>query len=216
MYRIKYEAELKKLKFSLLNMCVEVCGQIEKAVGALTGCNIELAKEASKNDDIIDKMELDIEKQCHSLLLKENPVAKDFREVFAALKMITDLERIGDQAEDIANIVIGLGDSCPIKKFVYLPQMSKVVLDMVNGSVNAFIKEDIKLADEIVEMDDKLDLLFEKVKSDLVERIKKNAESADDIIAVIMIGKYLERIGDHAVNICEWTKYYEGGLKELK
>lgn len=213
MYRIKYEAELKNLKTSLLKLCSTVTDQIKKSVNSLLCSDIELAKKVAGDDDIIDNMEQDIEKQCHNILLRENPVAKDFREVFAALKMITDLERIGDQAEDIANLVISLNGDNIIKKFIYIPLMTEVTLDMVNGSVNAFIKEDLVLADEIVKMDDKLDALFISLKLDLVEKIKKNSEYADEIIAIIMIGKYLERIGDHAVNICEWTKFYEIGLK---
>ncbi|MDD4002693.1 MAG: phosphate signaling complex protein PhoU [Clostridia bacterium] len=217
MYRLKYEAELKKLKLSLLTLCAEVSAQIENSITSLISCDIALARETASRDDIIDNMELDIEKQCHKILLRENPVAKDFREVFAALKMITDLERIADQAEDIANIVIGFGEErCAVKNFENLLKMSKIALEMVSGSVNAFIKQDIKLADKIAQTDDELDFLFLKLKEDLIQRIKKNSEYAEDIIGIIMIAKYLERIGDHAVNICEWTKYFEGGLKELK
>lgn len=213
MYRLKYETELKNLNISLLKLCAAVTDQIKKSVEALLSFNTALAKKVASDDDIVDGMTEDIEKQCHNILLRQNPVAKDFREVFAILKMITDLERIGDQAEDIANLAVSLNGDNIIKKFKYIPMMTQVALGMVSGSVSAFIKEDLKLADEVVNTDDKLDSLFIELKLDLVEKIKKNSEYAEEIIAIIMIAKYLERIGDHAVNICEWIKYYEIGEK---
>jgi phosphate transport system protein len=213
MYRMRYEAELKKLKISLLKLCDAVLMQIRNSVNSLIQNDTELAKKVAGDDDVIDAMEGDIEKQCHSILLIENPVAKDFREVFAILKMITDLERIGDQAEDIANIVISLGDRNVIKKFLYIPRMAETAVQMVSDSVNAFIKDDLALADNTVKADDIVDELFIKVKQDLIGKIKKNSENAEEIIAIIMIAKYLERIGDHAVNICEWTRYFDIGHK---
>lgn len=212
-YRLKYVTELKSLKLNLLKLCSTVSNQIQKAVNSLLQYDIELAKQVAEEDDIIDQMEHEIEKQCMNILLKEQPVAKDFREVFATLKMITDLERIGDQAEDIARLVMSLSGKNVVKKFNYISQMTEVTLEMVTGSVNAFIKDDLLIAEQVVKKDDILDELFIKVRGELSEKIKKNEDHADDIINIIMVAKYLERIGDHAVNLCEWTKYYEVGQR---
>lgn len=212
-YRLKYVTELKSLKLNLLKLCSTVSNQIQKAVNSLLQYDIELAKQVAEEDDIIDQMEHEIEKQCMNILLKEQPVAKDFREVFATLKMITDLERIGDQAEDIARLVMSLSGKNVVKKFNYISEMTEVTLEMVTGSVNAFIKDDLLIAEQVVKKDDILDELFIKVRGELSEKIKKNEDHADDIINIIMVAKYLERIGDHAVNLCEWTKYYEVGQR---
>ncbi len=210
-YRIRYETEMKRLKLNLLRLCNLVTSQIQKSVNSLMEYDLELASQVAAQDDMVDEMEHQIEKQCLNLLLKEQPVAKDFREVFSSLKMITDLERIGDQAEDIARLVLGLSGAGVIKKFEYIAEMTAVTLEMVNGSVDAFIKEDLSLAEQVVQKDDILDDLFLKVRFKLSEKIRAHSDSAEDIISIIMIAKYLERIGDHAVNICEWTKYYEAG-----
>lgn len=213
MFRIKFEKELSVLKLSLLKLCSSVSEQIKKSVESLINFDKTLAKKVAGDDDLIDDMEKDIESQCHKILLRENPVARDFREVFAILKMITDLERIGDQAEDIANLVLSLNNQKSLKKFAYIPQMADIALEMVNNSVNAYIKDDVLLAEKTIKKDDVLDDMFTSVKQDLVKKIKLNSEYADEIISVIMIAKYLERIGDHAVNICEWIKYFEQGHK---
>lgn len=210
-YRVKYEKELKMLKLNLLNMCNLVSSQIQKAVNSMIESDTELAAEVAGDDILVNKIEHEIEKQCLDLLLKEQPVARDFREVFSSLKMITDLERMGDQAEDIARLVLGFSQKQVVQQFNYIAQMADVALEMVTGSVNAFIKQDLQLAEQVVKKDDILDYLFIKVRGDLSEKIREHNQSADDIISMILIAKYLERIGDHAVNICEWTRYYESG-----
>ena len=146
------------------------------------------------------------------ILLRRQPVADDFREVSTALKLITDIERIGDQASDIAEIVLSFGNEPYIKELVHLKKMGELGVRMVRSSVDSFIRGDEKLADEIISADDEMDSLFVTVKNELIELIKKDSSNADQAIAFMMIAKYLERIGDHAVNVCEWTKYFETGV----
>ena len=205
--RVNYEKELKNVFDSLVLMCRHIEVAIEKCVKALTDRNFELAKEVFEEDKLIDGMERDIEQLCLKILLMEHPVASDFREVAAALKMITDLERIGDQASDIAEITTQFGDEEYIKKVEHIPQMAVIVIQMVRDGVQAYINRDIELARSLDRTDDKVDALFNTVMSDLVALIKKNPDNAEQAILFMIITKYLERIGDHAVNIGEWVEY---------
>jgi phosphate transport system protein len=137
----------------------------------------------------------------------EHPVARDFREVTAALKMITDLERIGDQAWDIAEITTQFGDEEYVKKLEHVPKMAVIVTEMVKDGVQAYISKDLELARSLDITDDEVDGLFNTVMADLIALIKENPDNAEQAIMLMMITKYLERIGDHAVNIGEWVEY---------
>jgi len=205
--RANYERELKGIFDNLILMCRHIESAIEKCVKAITERDFELANEIYEEDKLIDKMERDIEQACLKILLMEHPVAGDFREVSAALKMITDLERIGDQARDIAEITTQFGDEEYIKKIEHIPQMAAIVIQMVKDGVLAYINRDIELARSLDVTDDKVDVLFNTVTADLIELIKKNPDNAEQAILFMMITKYLERIGDHAVNIGEWVEY---------
>jgi phosphate transport system protein len=205
--RINYEKGLKEIFDNLVLMCRHIEIAIEKCVKAITNRDFELAKEVFEEDKLINDMERDIEQSCLKILLMEHPVASDFREVSAALKMITDLERIGDQARDIAEIVMQFGDEEYIKKLVHIPQMATIVIQMVKDGVQAYINRDLELARSLDVTDDKVDGLFNTVMSDLTDLIKKNPDNAEQAINFMMITKYLERIGDHAVNIGEWVEY---------
>ena len=205
--RTRYEKELKDVISKLSQMCRMIEVAIEKSVKALSKKDHELAKEVCEGDKLIDKMEREIEQACLKILLMEHPVASDFREVSAALKMITDLERIGDQARDIAEITMHFNDEKYIKKLVHIPQMAATVIQMVKDGVQAYIDRDLKLARSLKKTDDEVDALFETIKTDLTEIIKKNPDGAGQAILFMMIAKYLERIGDHAVNIGEWVEY---------
>ena len=141
------------------------------------------------------------------ILLMEHPFAGDFRDVSAALKMITDLERIADQAADISELSLQFGDDNYIKEPEHIEIMSKLVIGMVRDSVASYINRDLETAMGLDKRDDRVDALFEEVKHDLVELIRENSDNADQAILFMMIAKYLERIGDHAVNIGEWTEY---------
>ena len=205
--RARYEKELNDIFHSLVLMCRHIEVAIEKSVQALIERDHELAMEVFEVDKLIDRMERDIEQSCLKLLMMEHPVAGDFREVSAVLKMITDLERIGDQARDIAEITTQFGDEEYIKKVVHIPQMAVIVIQMVKDGVQAYINHDLALARSLDKTDDKVDELFNIIMNDLIVLIKKNPDNAEQAIMFCMISKYLERIGDHAVNIGEWVEY---------
>jgi phosphate transport system protein len=205
--RTRYEKELSSIFDNLVLMCRHIEVAIEKCVMALTERDFDLAKEVFEADKVIDKMERDIEQACLKILVMEHPVASDFREVSAVLKVITDLERIGDQARDIAEITTQFGDDEYINKLVHIPQMAVIVIQMVKDGVQAYINRDIELARSLDKTDDKVDDLFNVVMTDLIALIKKNPKNAEQAVMFIMINKYLERIGDHAVNIGEWVEY---------
>ena len=210
--RRAFEEELESLKLELVKMCRITEDMISDSITALVAKDKELAASVPPRDREVDEYELDIERQCMKILLRRQPVADDFREVSTALKLITDVERIGDQASDIAEIVISLSDRNYIKDLVHLKAMGELGVRMARESVESFIKNDAALADRIIAADDEMDELFCVVKDELIELIKADSGSADQAIASMMIAKYLERIGDHAVNVCEWTKYFETGV----
>ena len=205
--RNRYEQELTGIFNNLVLMCRHIETAIEKCLKALVQRDFELAYEVSKDHKQIDKMEREIEQSCLRILLMEHPVASDFHEVSAALKMIKDLERIGDQAWDIAEIVTQFDDKEYIKKLEHIPQMAVIVIQMVKDGVNAYINRDLTLARTLDKTDDKVDELFNTVMADLTALIKKNSDNAEQAIMLMMVTKYLERIGDHAVNIGEWVEY---------
>lgn len=212
MSRTFYEEELKKLKIDLIQMAGVTETMIDDGICALNNADLELASEVVKRDKDVDNLESSIEKQCLHLFLKQQPVAKDFRVISAILKMITDIERIGDQAADICEIVVSIRKPY-IKKPIHLMAMAKAAQQMVNESVLSFINEDLKLARDTIERDNEVDNLFEVIKGELIELIRADSSNADQAILFMMIAKYLERIADHATNICEWVIYSITGDK---
>ncbi len=207
-----FEDELASLKNELVEMCHLTEVMIENAITALVTRDREFGKSVGEMDKRVDEYEMDIEKRCMRILLKQQPVAKDFREVSTALKMITDIERFGDQASDIGDLVYTMPGDKYIKDLTHIKEMGKLAIKMVRESVDSFIRSDEKLADEVIDTDDIMDDLFERVKGELIELIKKDARNGDQAIELMMVAKYLERIGDHAVNVAEWTKYNETGV----
>lgn len=210
--RNKFENELKQVFEKLADMCHNTELAIEKSINALKFRNDALAKEVMSEDKNIDKLERDIEQDCLKILLMEHPVASDFRDVSAALKMITDLERIADQAADICEISLQFKGEKFIKEPEHIEMMSKIVIGMVKDGVTSYINRDLDTARSLDRRDDRVDELFETVKSDLVCLIRQNPDNADQSILFMMIAKYLERIGDHAVNIGEWAEYAATGF----
>ena len=209
-----FEEELSDLKTELVEMCRLTEKMIDNAITALVNRDRELGKSISQSDKRVDDYEMDIEKRCMRILLKQQPVAKDFREVSTALKMITDIERFGDQASDIGDIVYTMPGDRYIKKLEHITAMGNLAMKMVRESVNSFIENNEPLADEVIALDDKLDELFLTVKNELIELIKQDGANGDQAIELMMVAKYLERIGDHAVNVAEWTKFNETGVHE--
>lgn len=209
-----FEEELAELKTELVAMCRLTERMIDDAIVALEKRDRELGKSIGGADKRVNEYEMDIEKKCMRILLRQQPVAKDFREVSTALKMITDIERIGDQARDVGDIVYTMPGEKYVKKPTHIIAMGELAVKMVRESVNSFINNDEKAANEVIALDDKMDELFLTVKEELISLLKKDGSSGDQAIELMMIAKYLERIGDHAVNVAEWTKYYETGVHE--
>ena len=213
--RSKYEAELALVFNKLIAMCRAVETAIEKSVTALVKRDRDMSAEVISEDKYVDNLEHEIEQDCLKILLMEHPVASDFRDVSAALKMITDLERISDQAADISEIALQFGDEDFIKEPEHITLMAHLAIDMVKDSVQSYINRDIELARSLDRWDDRVDQLFETVKGDLVELIRKDGKNADQAILFMMIAKYLERIADHAVNIGEWVEYAVTGCHKI-
>lgn len=205
--RSKYEAELRLVFDKLVDMCHATEIAIEKSVTALRMRDPDLAREVMREDRDIDSAEREIEQDCLKILLMERPVASDFREVSAALKMITDLERIADQAADISEISLQFGEEKFIKEPEHITQMATLAIGMVKDGVQSYINRDLATARGLDRRDDRVDELFETIKKDLIALIRQNPDNADQAILFMMIAKYLERIGDHAVNIGEWVEY---------
>ena len=208
--RIRFDEQLNLLNSDLMEMGALIERAIENATQALIQQDAEAAKAAMVADSEIDHKEREIESLCLKLLLQQQPVAKDLRLISAALKMITDMERIGDQAADISSIVLYLADRPYIKELVHLPQMGKKAIAMVRGSLDAYVRKDLDLAREVMAMDDEIDDLFDVIKEELIGHIRADASAGSQAIDLMMIAKYYERIGDHAQNIAEWVEYALG------
>lgn len=205
--RNRFDKQLDQLNSNLLEMGALIERSIQNATQALIEQNVSAAKEAINADRDIDQKEREIESLCIKLLLQQQPVAKDLRFISAAHKMITDMERIGDQAADISDIVIYIADQPYIKELVHLPQMGQKAIQMVRGSLDAYVNKDLELAQSVMAMDDEIDDLFTVVKAELIKQIHHNADTGEQAMDLLMIAKYYERIGDHAQNIAEWVEY---------
>lgn len=209
--RNSFEHKLGKLSNDLIRMGGMIEEAIASAITALRDNNTELAKKVVENDIRVDDAEKSIESQCLSIILREQPVARDLRKVSAAMKMVTDMERIADNAADIAEISM-IADVSAIMHIVSdIQTMSEKVINMVSGSVDAFVRTDTKLAEQTIKADDEVDNLFISTRNRIVELIKNDSCSGEVAVDALMIVKYLERIADHAVNVCEWIEFYETG-----
>ena len=205
--RSKFEEQLNQLHSSLIEMGRMVERAIEDATKALTAQDVVLAQKTIDSDDEIDVAEKEIESLCLKVILQQHPVARDLRLVSSILKMTTDLERIGDHASDISEITLLLAKTPFIKTLEHIPLMAEVTMKMITKSIEAFVKSDLDLANEVIVTDDVVDDLFVTVKNDLISLIKENADNGDQAIDLVMIAKYFERIGDHAVNVAEWVVF---------
>ncbi len=211
MPRKTFEASLEDLNIELIKMGACVENAINSAITAFKNHDEKLAKEIIDQDRVIDDMEKDIESKCLSLILRQQPVACDLRIVSTALKMVTDMERIGDQAADIAELVLDFCDELSYTAIEHIPAMAEVAVSMVHGAIAAFVNHNINAAKEIIKRDDTVDDLFEKVKQEVSKNLQADIKNCDMDINFLMIAKYLERIGDHAENICEWIEFAETG-----
>lgn len=212
--RKAFEEELAELKTMLSAMCRLTETMIENAILALTTFDRELGKRVGEQDKRVDEYEMEIEKRCMRLLIKQQPVAHDFRTVSTALKMITDIERFGDQASDIGDLVYTVRGEAYTADPSHLIAMGAIAAKMVRDSVDSFITESEALANEVIRSDDELDAMFTAEQNELISLLRKDKIDPDHAITFMMIAKYLERIGDHAVNVAEWTKYNLTGVHE--
>ena len=211
--RDRFTQQMEKLHVELIEMGA-LCEQaISRAYQVVMEEDPQAAQELRKKDAAIDEKEREIESRCLKLLLQQQPVASDLRQVSAALKMITDMERIGDQASDIAEIVQTTHLKAPGEN-IRLKDMAQITQRMVSKSVDAYVKQDLGIARQVIREDDLVDHLFEEVKNELVCALKDGTSSGEQSLDYLMIAKYYERIGDHATNIAEWVEFSITGQHE--
>lgn len=203
--RNRFDRQLEQLNAEMIEMGAMIEQAIEMAVTALVTQDVEKAKKAIAADDEIDHQEREIESLCLKLLLQQQPVARDLRQISSALKMITDMERIGDHAADISEITIALSEQEYIRKLEHIQEMAKETMQMLIQAVDAFVEKNKEKAEEVMKRDDVVDELFAKVKKDLIALIYENPENGEQAADLLMVAKYFERIGDHATNISEWV-----------
>ena len=209
--RNKFDEQLEKLHVELIQMGATCEDAISAAAEALLKGDTALSDVAEEAEKDIDQREREVENLCLKLLLQQQPVARDLREISAALKMISDLERIGDQAADIAELTryIRLTDGL---SRLHIGDMARAVIAMVTDSVDSFVKGDLALARAVRAADDQVDALFEQVKRELIDLIAADAAAGEVGLDILMVAKYLERIGDHATNVAEWVEYSLTGI----
>lgn len=204
--RNKFDNQLDKLNLELITMGALCEDAISASVKSLLDGDTDLCEKVFATENDINQKERDIESICMKLLLQQQPVAHDLRTVSSALKMISDMERIGDQASDIAEITKMVKHN-NVQSRIHIKDMASAAIKMVTDSIESFVKKDYELAASVVEYDDKVDTLFIKVKDELVQLISEDSKNGEFCIDLLMVAKYLERIGDHAVNIAEWVEY---------
>lgn len=205
--RSKFDEQLKNLNDEMIQMGIMIENNIQKAIDALVRSDVELAKSIMDSDTRIDQKQRDIESICFNLLIQQQPVAKDLRAITAAMKMVTDMERIGDHAADISEITIMLSNTERSCSYDTVIKMASEASIMLIQSIDAFTEKNEAKAKEVIEHDDIVDELFAKVKTELIQLIKDDPKRGEQEMDMLMIAKYLERIGDHATNIAEWVIY---------
>ena len=211
--RKSFDAQLSELSSSLIRMGSVSVQAIEDAIRAFKNRDPELAKQVIEGDRRVDDMEREIERHCLTLLLRQQPVARDLRTISTALKMITDIERIGDAAADIAEISRHITGEIP-EILELIDQMATEARGMVVDAVDAFVRVDTQTAEAVIARDDLVDDAFNEVKNRMVQVLHRDSSMVDVAIDYLMIAKYLERLGDHAVNICEWTEFSKTGIHQ--
>ena len=210
--RNRFDDQLEQLNVELIKTGALCEDAISTTAKALIDNDRELARRVKPIEREIDQKERDIESLCMKLLLQQQPVARDLRQISSALKMISDLERIGDQASDIAEILPYLQGSVSESK-LHIKEMAQATIKMVTDSIESFVRRDLPLARSVVEYDNVVDGLFNKVKTELIRLISEDSNNGEFCIDLLMVAKYFERIGDHAVNVAEWVQYSLTGRK---
>lgn len=209
--RNRFDEQVETLNTQMIEMGAMIESTIEKACDALQNADLPKAHAVIEADSVVDRKEREIESLCLRMLLTRQPVAHDLRVVSSALKMITDMERIGDHAADISEIVTMMDYSSAMQP-EHFGAMSRAAIEMVHRAIDAYVRRDVELAREVIASDDTVDDLFTDVKRELIELLGANASLGSEALDLLMIAKYFERIGDHATNIAEWVEYSVTGL----
>lgn len=205
--RSKFDEQLLELNKEMIEMGNKIILSIKNAIEALVARDENMAKAIMESDAEVDHLQKKIEGICFNLLIQQQPVARDLRTVTAAMKMVTDMERIGDHAADISEMTILMGQNSQIDKFEHISQMATETMIMLNHSIEAYVEKSVIKAKEVIEHDDIVDDLFVEAKKDVIELILNSPSEGEGATDILMIAKYFERIGDHATNIAEWVIY---------
>ena len=205
--RSKFDEQLLELNKEMIEMGNKIILSIKNAIEALVARDENMAKAIMESDAEVDHLQKKIEGICFNLLIQQQPVARDLRTVTAAMKMVTDMERIGDHAADISEMTILMGQNSQIDKFEHISQMATETMIMLNHSIEAYVEKNVIKAKEVIEHDDIVDDLFAEAKKDVIELILNSPSEGEGATDILMIAKYFERIGDHATNIAEWVIY---------
>ena len=205
--RSKFDEQLGKLNNEMIDMGNLIISNITSAIRSMKNKDRELALQIMRKDAEVDSAQKRIESTCFNLLIQQQPVARDLRTVTAAMKMVTDMERIGDHAADISEITVHLGDTSHIEKYEHISRMAAETTMMLSRAIEAYVERDTVKAEEVIAHDDVVDNLFNDAKSDVIDLIRTSPEDGIEATDLLMIAKYFERIGDHATNIAEWVIY---------
>ena len=203
--RKRFDEQLNQLNQEMLQMGMMVEDSIQKAIEALLKQDVELAQSVMESDAQVDQKQKEIESICFTLLMQQQPVASDLRVISAALKMVTDMERIGDHAADISEMTIHLAYAPYIKNLDHIRQMASETMWMLIQSIEAYVEKDVKKATGVITHDDIVDELFAETKQELIDLIHKDKNNGEQATDLLMVAKYFERIGDHATNLAEWV-----------
>ena len=209
--RSKFDEQLVELNHEMIKMGTMIEESIAQAVNALCKKDVELAKKIMEGDEEIDRTQKRIENICFNLLIQQQPVARDLRTITAAMKMVTDMERIGDHAADISEMTISMGKSAYEANLSHINKMASETVLMLNWSIEAYVSKDKQKAQDVIDHDDIVDRLFDETKKDIINLILQNPKDGEEATDLLMVAKYFERIGDHATNIAEWAIFAHTG-----
>ncbi len=211
--RSYFDKELNQLNDMLQEMGRMSKEAIDNSIRSLVEHNSQLARKVIANDDLIDDMEFEIEERCIKLIATQQPLAGDLRKIFTTLKIITDLERIADHAVDISKVTIRLDGQEYIKPLIDIPRMAMLAREMVEDCINVYINGDLELAKGISQKDDEIDALYKQIFRELLVYMMESPRTINQATQFLMVSRFLERIGDHATNVCEWAVYAVSGKR---
>jgi phosphate transport system protein len=214
MAREQFHRELQVLEQDILRMGALVEEQMARAVQSLSERNLELADQVIADDDLVDAMEMDVERRCLSLIALQQPMAGDLRTISTAWKIITDLERMADHAADIAKVTKRLAHEELVKPLVDIPRMATIAAHMVRTALNAYVERDVAMALDMIRMDDEVDHLYGQIFRDLLAIMRERPETIGQGTYLLFVANYLERIADHATNLGEWVQYMVTGVRK--